>query len=109
MKIKTIRDNTILFDNGNILESTNCSFCADNYADFEYLKGETGIYDFEFDENLCFETADSKTGFRFGNAGGLMLFVPCYSEQNGFYTSFVDIAYKGKLMLKTDCEMVYNF
>ena len=35
-------------------------------------------------------------GFRFGNPPVNMFFVPCYSIQNGYYSSELDIWYDGK-------------
>ena len=31
-------------------------------------------------------------------------FVPCYTEQNGYYSGDVDIYYNGKPVLNTECE-----
>lgn len=33
----------------------------------------------------------------------VMVFVPCYSEQNGYYSSDVDIYYNDKKVLNVDC------
>ncbi len=83
MKIKEIDFEHILFDNGSKItfdHDQNC--CEWNYADFEQLK-DTVAMDIDFDENLIFEGVD-EAGFRFGNKEN-MFFVPCYSEQNGYY------------------------
>ena len=42
-------------------------------------------------------------GFRFGNNPQNMVFVPCYSEQSGYYSSDVDIYYNNKKVLNVDC------
>lgn len=109
MKIKEITDCGIVFDNGNSL--TDCherDCCETNYADWCYLKDEMGgeIFNIDFDENLVFEESDS--GFRFGS-GINMFFVPCYSEQNGYYSSDVDICYNGKPVLKTSGDIEYRW
>ena len=97
MKIKKVDDGGIYFDNGNIIEAYHYPDCCENnYADFEQL--EQLAYDTEFDENLIFEESDF--GFRFGNEGK-MFYVPCYSIQNGYYSSEVTITYKGADVLKT--------
>lgn len=45
-------------------------------------------------EHLKFEEVDGY-GFRFGNGGDEMFFIPCYNVQNGYYSSDVDIYYIG--------------
>ena len=91
MRIKEITNEKITFDNGNYItfdHDTDC--CEWNYADFNYLKDECGIMSFDFPENLEFEVVDG-SGFRFG--GARKFFVPCYSDQNGYYSSDIDIYY----------------
>ena len=46
-------------------------------------------------------------GFRFGD-NQAMFFVPCYSEQNGYYSSDVDIYYNGNAVLNVEAEMSYD-
>ena len=93
MKIKDITDSYIEFDNGNKITFDHDQDCCEvNYADFLAIKDDVFI-DHEFDENLEFEEVDD-AGFRFGNENA-MIFVPCYSEQNGYYTTVVDIYYNG--------------
>ena len=102
MKIKKITGEHILFDNGSkITYDHDQSCCEWNYADFEQLK-DTVAMDTEFDENLIFEAVD-EAGFRFGNEGN-MFFVPCYSEQNGYYSTDLQIFYNGEEVLSLNCE-----
>ncbi len=54
-----------------------------------------------FDEPLIFEKHDG--GFRFGNKNN-MHFVPCYSEQNGFYDDSVIVEYNGVKVFHVTCE-----
>lgn len=54
------------------------------------------------DEELLFEAVD-EAGFRFGNEGN-MFFVPCYSEQNGYYSTDLQIFYNGEEVLSLNCE-----
>lgn len=101
MKIKKITDEKIIFDNGNEISyfhDQDC--CENNYADFEQLEELALSYDFE--EDLIFEKLD-KQGFRFGDKG-LMFFIPCYSEQNGYYSSDINICYNDNIVLHFDCE-----
>lgn len=103
MKIKKITNEYILFDNGSKITFDHYQDCCEyNYADFEQLE-DTGIEQEEFREPLIFESVDS--GFRFGNKGK-MYFVPCYSDQNGWYTTEVDIYYNGKCVCNTNGECV---
>lgn len=92
MRIKEITDERITFDNGNYITYDHEQDCCEwNYADFSYLVGEAGIMDYDFPEELIFEFA-SGYGFRFGS-DYRKFFVPCYSDQNGYYSSDIDIYY----------------
>lgn len=102
MRIKEVDTYMIVFDNGNTItfdHEQDC--CENNFADFEQIE-ETALYH-EFDEEMVFEAIDG-SGFRFGNKNGLMIFVPCYSDQNGYYTDEIDIYYNGERVLTFDCE-----
>ena len=104
MKIKDINSERILFDNGSTITFCYCRVCFENnYADFEQLEESALTYD--FDEDLVFDAVDG-VGFRFGNEDGMMFFVPCYSEQNGYYSSDVEINYNGKQVIELKCEKV---
>jgi hypothetical protein len=98
MRVKTVDDNLIEFDNGYTIsvsddnDSTNDVY---NYADFKSIEDE--IMDIEFPKNLKFEYCE-KYGFRFG-FGIFMIFVPCYSVQNGYYDSNVTVFYNDKKVL----------
>ncbi len=96
--IKNVTEEYIEFSNGKKLTFDHESDCCEiNYADFiqlDDLATETIFYENE----LVFESVE-KYGFRFGNRGGNMIFVPCYTIQNGYYTSSVDIYYDEKIVL----------
>ena len=99
MKIKRIDEEVIEFDNGNYITYDHPQDCCEwNYADFSQLDDIARDYDFE--ENLRFEPLEEK-GFRFGDSRQ-MFFVPCYSEQNGYYTGELDIYYRGKEVAHID-------
>ena len=103
MKIKTINEDVIIFDNGNIItfgHEQDC--CEENYADFQQI--DDIARNWKFDENLDFEAVEG-FGFRFGNLPNKMVFVPCYSDQNGYYSSDIDIYYNGELKLHFEAEM----
>ena len=109
-KIVTVDSQKIEFDDGTQIvfdHDTEC--CEYNYADFEQLDDLARTYTFRGD--ISFETVD-RSGFRFGD-GRQMFFVPCYSEQNGYYSSNLDVYWRGPFeeMLchtKLRCEGVYR-
>ena len=106
MKIKEINSGHILFDNGNIITFDHCPDCCENnYADFEQLDDIARNADFS--PKLDFKAVNG-SGFRFGNRPNNMHFVPCYSEQNGYYSDDIDIYYNGKKVLSFDAEFVYR-
>ena len=77
--------------------------CEYNYAAFKQI--EERALAVEFDEKLVFEDIDG-CGFRFGSKETEMFFIPCYSGQNGFYSSDLDILYNNKKVLNFQCEEV---
>ena len=90
MKIIEITEVDITFDNGNRIwfdHKQDC--CEHNYADFKQI--DDLALEQEFDEDLKFESCPN-SGFRFGNEGR-MVFVPCYSSQNGYYSTWINIYY----------------
>ena len=90
MKIKEITEAYITFDNDNRIWFDHDQDCCEyNYADFKQI--DDLALEWEFDEDLKFESCPD-SGFRFGNEGH-MVFVPCYSYQNGYYTTWLDIYY----------------
>lgn len=105
MRIKTVTDETIVFDNGNVISFDHDQDCCENnYADFSILNPCVVNYDYDFKEKLKFR-AINELGFNFGSDGH-WIFIPCYSEQNGYYTSEINIYYNGKKVLKFDAQFV---
>jgi hypothetical protein len=104
-KIIKLEENLIEFDDGTrITASHEADCCEDNYADCEQLDDIARSTDFDT-ANLEFEIVDG-SGFRFGNAPAKMFFVPCYSDQNGYYSDDVDIYLNDELCLNVECEMI---
>lgn len=115
MKIVQVTDEAIIFDNGNTItydHDQDC--CENNYAEFTNLTESNTNYNFDFNEELIFKFVDG-IGFMFGSApiddpeGDIhWIFIPCYSEQNGYYTDVVDIYYttKEKIVIKEDRQRV---
>ena len=106
MKIKDINEERILFDNGNTITYNHEQDCCEcNYADFQQIDDIARSWD--FDENLDFEAVE-EVGFRFGNLPNKMVFVPCYSEQNGWYSSDIEIYYNNSQELYFNAkEIIY--
>ena len=77
----------ILFDNNTGLIDYHPQDCCESvYADFSNL--DSGILKHKF-ESIELESTDE--GFRFGDAR--KYFVPCYNEQNGYYSDYLEIQY----------------
>ena len=105
MRIKRITNQYIAFDDNSVISFDHDQDCCEiNYANFPYIREEPGIFFHDFNKNLMFEYAGG--GFRFGDPG-FMVYVPCYSEQNGYYTMCIDIYFRGEKVLEnTDCEWI---
>ena len=104
MKITNITEYELVFDNGSTITYDHPQDCCEwNHADFAQLDDIARDYDFQ--EPLKFEAVEL-AGFRFGDARQ-MFFVPCYSEQNGYYTSELDIYLNGKEVLHIEeCDPI---
>lgn len=90
MKIKRVEENKIIFDNGDTITFGHEQDCCEyNYADFLYLTPNDINFNFNFQYPLQFEAIE-ELGFKFGS-NGRWIFIPCYSEQNGYYTTDIDI------------------
>lgn len=96
MKIKEITDEHILFDNGTKITDYHGQDCCERvYADFESLK-TTSIMDKNFRDIRITGAKDS--GVKLNG-----YFIPCYNDQNGYYSSDLEliIEYPEKKGLKT--------
>lgn len=85
-KIKSVDSSTIRFEDGSYLEHDHDASCCEcNYADFDCVK-DSILLDRIFDVIVLEE----------GDCGVLLngYLINCYSEQNGWYSSSVDITYK---------------
>lgn len=96
MRIKEVTKEHILFDNSNEItfyadENDTPNNCY-SWADFEQL--DDMAKDIDFPEDLVFESVEY-SGFRFG-FGNCMFFIPCYNEQNGYYSDDISIIYRGE-------------
>ena len=102
--IERITEEEIFFSNGSTISYDHCADCCEwNYADFSQLEELAKKTVFTFP--LTFEKVEG-AGFRFGNPVQKMFFVPCYSEQNGYYSDEIEIYFNGEEVLNFCCEMV---
>ena len=102
-KIQEITKDHIQFTNGDkITYNHEQDCCENNYADFEQIDDLAKQY--EFQGELIFEKTEN-TGFRFGDKR-CMFYVPCYSEQNGYYSNELNIYHNNKKVLSPDAEMI---
>ena len=97
IKIKEVFEGSILFNNGSVLGYDYLQDCCENnYADFKQVDDialeQTFTLPLDFEETGC--------GFMFGNKPHKMFFIPCYSEQNGYYSPSVDIYFDDKKVLE---------
>lgn len=101
IKIVKVGEEQLVFSDGVDIYSLHEPDCCEyNYADFSQI--DDLAKEWEFEHPIIFEKCDY--GFRFGN-NNKMVFVPCYSNQNGYYSYSVDIYYNGDLVLQdVECE-----
>ena len=98
IKIVEVTSRHVLFsDRSEISYHHEQDCCEVNYADFSQL--EEAAYGYEFHKELRFEVVP-RAGFRFGDKRR-MFFVPCYSDQNGYYSDSIEILYRGWKVLPT--------
>lgn len=101
VRVIKVNADYIEFSNGDrIIYDHEPDCCEYNYADFKQVKDE--IMGREFKMPIQFEMLEH--GFRFGNEPYMMFYVPCYSDQNGYYTDELDIYY-AKHVMGLPCEV----
>lgn len=99
-KISKVTEEAIEFtDGGRITFDHDQDCCEYNYADFGQVDDIARNYTFEGD--MRFDTAEG--GFMFGDARR-KFYVPCYSSQNGYYTTAIDIYWNGVCQLSFQCQ-----
>jgi hypothetical protein len=87
VKVRTITETYVEFRDGSKIEfyDSGQDCYSDNYADFTSLK-DTG-----FEDNLYQMIIIERVELGVKING---YFVPCYSMQNGYYSTMIDIIYK---------------
>ena len=116
MKIKNITHEYIEFTNDKKLTYHHDQDCCEyNYADFPILRtynlsvktGKTiDIFDVEFPDTLAelFAGGVAEGGFNIRSNSGDLFFIPCYSEQNGYYSTDLFITLSGDKWCNDDDE-----
>lgn len=105
LTIKEISDYYIKFSDDSIITFSHDQDCCEwNHADFNAIDDVSRSY--VFNDPIRFEAVPN-AGFRFGNEGK-MVFVPCYSSQNGYYSDDIDIIYAGYPVLNFNCAEDYD-
>lgn len=102
IQINEVTVDSIIFSDGSELiykHEQDC--CENNYADFGQIDDLALSYSFK--TPLKFELCDE--GFRFGD-GQKWVFVPCYSDQNGYYSNELDIIYNNELIFNIGCTII---
>lgn len=106
VKINKVTDEYIEFSNGDrIVFDHEQDCCECNFADFQQI--EETAKNVEFTLPIDFEIVNDY-GFRFGNQPLKMFFIPCYSCQNGYYTTNISIYY-AKRIASFDCEEKFDY
>ena len=101
MKITAI--NTMIhFDNGKaLLDHHNSDCCEQHWAEFEQLKTynispttgkEISIFDLDFDPETMIKPVED-LGFLLIATNGDKFLVPCYGENNGYYSTNLTLLY----------------
>ena len=81
-------DEALHFDNGTVVTDWHGQDCCEHvYADWDQLK-DTDVMDHEFPEDLKIEGLE-ESGIKIDG-----YFVPCYNEQNGYYSNDLEIEIK---------------
>lgn len=103
MKQIKIFDNKIILSDGTIItyyHTQDC--CEETYADFNSLRDTTFEDEVITKESLTLESVEDY-GFRINGYG-----VPCYSIQNGYYSSAIAILVDGTAKLLFGAKLIIN-
>lgn len=102
MRIVSAQEESLEFDNGSKIISTYRQQCCEyNYADFSVLEIDPELMHGEFSDVILGTVVDEE-GFNLIFTGlphklfgryDKVVFIPCYSDQNGWYSTDVVITY----------------
>lgn len=110
-RLLRIEDDRLVFDGGHCLSfdhEQDC--CENNYADFSVFDDYVWKF-FIFEDSLELEFVQGYGFVLNGYVDALFsstpcswpVFVPCYSDQNGYYTTDIDIYFDGNKILSGQC------
>ena len=103
MKIIEVDDNYLKFEDGSeITADHDQDWCEYNYAQFDALDDIALNTDFDLKKMIFLPVEGA--GFMFGNEPQKLFFVACYSEQNGYYSSDIEIYFNEKKVLQFECK-----
>lgn len=106
-KIIKTEENLIEFEDGTKITCEHEQDCCEhNYADCEQIDDLAKAYDFDT-SRIRVEAIDG-SGFRFGDNPNRMFFVPCYSEQNGYYSDDIIICINEEYQTNLVCFERYR-
>ena len=89
-RIVEVTEEQIIFDDDSYIWWDHYQDCCEHtYADLENM--DDAALDYVFKGKITFESVPG-SGFRFGDSRR-MFFVPCYSIQNGYYSSYIDVGW----------------
>jgi hypothetical protein len=92
--ITKAENNRLEFSDGTVITADHCPDCCEyNYAKFDDL--DDIALNTVFDMNRMEIEVVEGSGIRIGNKPSKMFFVPCYSDQNGYYSSDLNIYING--------------
>ncbi len=112
MKITKVDKSGIEFDNGLKLTVYHEYECCENvYADFSHIQVLTKVGRNKFDittlnfhkDILNFITLEKGVGFSINSLEGIQLFVSCYSIQNGYYSTALELRYNNRVLDIESC------
>jgi hypothetical protein len=87
MKLIEIEEDKLVFYDGTTIEAFHSQDCCEHvYADFKQLE-DTDVFDHDFKDLSIEGVKDS--GFRLEG-----YFIPCYNEQNGYYSDDLKLVIK---------------
>lgn len=117
MHVITAQKELLKFNDGSkFVSSWEYDCCEYNYADFSIIALDSEIMNNEF-ESVCFGRVEDEAGFTLLFKGlphktlgtyTKHVFVPCYSDQNGYYTTELEVSHydaKGKETIFLNCDM----
>lgn len=109
MKLKTWNDDTVVFDDGTVVAYEHDQECCEvNWADFSVLGIASHFRDLVF-SSLHIDPIDG-AGFNMvpldGDGipiSGATVFIPCYSDQNGYYSDDITITVSNQSAIERVC------